>query len=298
VVPERAAWYNKYLRITIQQGDEGNEGKNERETRLSFTFQVMNTQTLARQRQHVLSQMLNLRPGQPVTRDVMEAAIWDVMGPTASVEAVSRLLQWADKYAEYRARSAVVARSSSREQPPWATPASIMAQYEEDTAVSPTLRAIIDGHIAEERERVAAIRVSESPESAESAAPHFVPLPSLEPAPDEKPGAMAYSRRSPFRDRVTSAAPRLPLFRPFAATALCGTPVKNDRAVWLDMPQLMPRDDDPGAQRCRKCHVVKMHAEFWRNSMTSTGYMASCISCEKIRKAVKMHQIPTPGDEK
>lgn len=69
--------------------------------------------TIARQRRQLLSRALDIPAGRSVTRDSMEAAIWHALGDTASTTTVSWLLQWADRYAEARAHSAVAAASSS-----------------------------------------------------------------------------------------------------------------------------------------------------------------------------------------
>lgn len=200
-------------------------------------------------RQKLLSQLLVLQPGREVTRDVVEAAIWQTIGWESDPRHVGRLLSVIDAFVDARARR-LVAHVTGGIQPQYT------AFGTPDRAAQEAL-AGISHHGPVTAARPAAAVTPLRPEPPSEFTRHVAEgndgvEPPSKPHNNEDDGLNGYVTRG------------------------------NDTAITVSAV----REASPGAKlrTCTWCKNALPLTEFWRNKRGPGGYEWQCRNCKGAKK--------------
>lgn len=213
------------------------------------------------QRRNLLSAALQLQPGRDPTRETVEAAIWQALGPLGDESRVSLLLSVIDAWSDARSRRAAVtwARRTGGELPPLGT----------DIAQGVAVRRALDNLC--QLPRTAVIRV-----------------------PREVPAAAVATASSPEPEQ-----PR-PYLSVISTDGILNEPaavVSITDAVWAEMRaefapeaalELAPVPEPPAGDlviseelfTCSGCPKLKPRTGFYKSSSNKRGFDYLCKECK------------------
>lgn len=219
------------------------------------------------QRRKLLSAALQLPPGREPTRETVEAAIWQALGPLADESRVSLLLSVIDAYSDSRSRRAAAtwARQTDGVMPPLGT----------DIAQSIAVRRALDG-------------LSQLPRATTTRVPQAAPPTMISPSP-----AGHLSLVSDGTHGTSSATPAITddIWNEISAEfGMANSPRHADPAPSASLSPPVPSsprdashgDNEVGEElfSCNSCPISKPRSEFYKSASNKRGFDYICKRCK------------------
>lgn len=222
-------------------------------------------------RRTLLSQLLVLQPGREVTRDVVEAAIWQTVGWEADPRFVGRLLSVIDAYVDARVRRMVAHATGG-------SPPEYTAFGMPDRAAAEALAGISRSGIA--RPASAIMKATAPPSPPPPPPPPRKPVSHPAIIPDDDPEATGAFFERAFQESGGVV--------PFPGGE---GDDEGDELGKYTVPRIASNGSDPSRdpsfRRCTWCKEFLPLTEFWKNKRGPKGLDWQCRNCKGSKKSDK-----------